>query len=174
LYRYDNEHPLHADDHSFRRNFHRTKPLLYSTHTQQQLAMPSDVVKQLLESIDAPAEEPVVSRPSKKRKLKPEKPCSEDTLIKAHIHSLLAIDRKLAVRNKSSQQLLRRDIASKQTLSKTSKKLKKQPASCLVGRTAASQASIAHPPTSNKRQHAKERKKKQLRDIAKLLKKNQS
>jgi hypothetical protein len=125
--------------------------------------MPSDIVKRLLESADAQlVDEPVTKKSSKKRKLKPEKPCSEETIVKAHIRSLFVLDRKLAASHSQAT-----------TTSALLKKKKYNDPPPSFGRTSATQAAVVHEPTFNKRRHAKETKKKQLRDIAKLLKRSE-
>lgn len=126
--------------------------------------MPSEVVKRLLASTEETEEELPVKR-SLKRRRKQEKPCGEDTLVKAHVRSLLLLDRKLKNYGKSAQDSLKRATKEK----KLQKRRNDQP---LVGRTAAAQANVLHEPTFNKKRHAQEVKKKRLRDIAKLLQKS--
>ena len=125
--------------------------------------MPSHVIKRLLESNDPQVEVPE-SKVSRKRKQqpKPEKPCSEQALVAAHIRSLLVLDRKLKYKSVS--------VAT--DLTKTKKKpAELQSQSQAFGRTTAAQARTLAVPTFDKRKHAKETKKRRLVDIAKLLQK---
>jgi hypothetical protein len=104
---------------------------------------------------------------------RPGKACSEDHIVQAHIRSLLTMDRKLAARASTS---------AGASLARTKKSMKRpKPSSSsktsvevmVFGRTAAAQAKTHNlpEPTYDKKRDRKEKKAKQLRDIAKLLKK---
>lgn len=132
----------------------------------------NDIVKRLLDSSSKIKDERKKSgskaRKKRKREEEDEKPPpTEEELIDLQVKSMLKLDRMLSGESNATKSL-RKTVVEQNTQANRRRRADKE----ACGRTASAQAHAAHPPTFNKRKHAKEKKEKSLRKIAMLLAKN--
>jgi len=98
---------------------------------------------------------------------------SRDEIVDRYVHSMLAFDRTLSVTASSSFERRKRDF-SKEAKRQRKAELLLAGTSCTggCGRTAAFQAARIHEPTFNKGRYKREKKERMLREIAKMLARN--